>query len=310
MSTSAPAPPPATQPSLWRAWCYLVLLSWRRQARARQMVWIALGLLAFTTIMTAVASAADLFHRPRYRQYTAEALVMIDAVRPGSPVQAVADASFGAAHAIAASDTSAVQIFSRYVVAAVFLGFLLPLWSLSFATEAIGGEREQNNLIWLLARPIPRPAIYLAKFVALLPWTFALNVGGFALLCLAGGRPGLTALRMFWPAAVCATLAFAALFHLMGAAFRRPAVFAIGYSFFLEIILGNMPGYLKRVSIGFYAHCMMLETAERHGVLLERSAVYQPVDGTTAMIVLLAATTALLALGMVVFSRTQYHEGV
>ena len=235
---------------------------------------------------------------------------MIDALRPGSPLQAVANASFGAAHAIAASDTSAVQVFSRYVVAAVFLGFLLPLWSLSFATEAIGGEREQNNLIWLLARPIPRPAIYLAKFVALLPWAFALNVGGFALLCLAGGRPGLTALRMFWPAVVCATLAFAALFHLMGAAFRRPAVFAIGYSFFLEIVLGNMPGYLKRVSIGFYAHCMMLEAAERHGVLLERSAVYQPVDGTTAMIVLLTATTGLLALGMVVFSRTQYHEGV
>ena len=81
---------------------------------------------------------------------------------------------------------------------------------------------------------------------------------------------------------VCATLAFAALFHLMGAAFRRPAVVAIGYSFFLEIVLGNMPGYLKRVSIGFYAHCMMLEAAERHGVQMDRPAVYQPVDGTTA----------------------------
>ena len=55
---------------------------------------------------------------------------------------------------------------------------------------------------------------------------------------------------------------------------------------------------------------MMLEAAERHGVQLERPAVYQPVDGTTAMIVLLTATAGLLALGMVVFSRTQYHEGV
>ena len=155
MSTSAPAPPSATQPSLWRAWCYLVLLSWRRQARARQMVWIALGLLAFTTVMTAVASAADLFHRPRYREYTAEMMEMIDAVRPGSPVQAVANASFGAAHAIAGSDASAVHVFALYLASAVYLGFLLPLWSLSFATEAIGGEREQNNLIWLLARPHP-----------------------------------------------------------------------------------------------------------------------------------------------------------
>jgi ABC-2 type transport system permease protein len=299
-----------TPPSLWRAWCYLVLLSWRRQMRARQMVWIALGLLAFTTAMTAVASAADLFHRPRYRQLTGDTQAMIDALRPASPVQSLSDAYLGAARAVVASDRSAEQLFARYVAVAVFLGFLLPLWSLSFATEAIGGDREQNSLIWLLARPLPRPAVYLAKFVALLPWTIALNVGGFALLCAAGGRPGLAVLGLFWPAVVCATLTFAALFHLMGAAFRRPAVVAIGYSFFLEIILGNMPGYLKRVSIGFYAHCMMFEAAERHGVVMDQPTVYQPVDGTTAMIVLLTATAALLALGTVVFSRIQYHESV
>jgi ABC-2 type transport system permease protein len=181
---------------------------------------------------------------------------------------------------------------------------------LSFATEAVGGDREQNSLIWLLARPLPRPAIYLAKFVALLPWTVGLNMGGFALLCAAAGRPGLTALRLFWPAVLCATLAFAALFQLMGAAFRRPAIVAIGYSFFLEIILGNMPGVMKRVSIGFYAHCMMLEAAERHGIQIDRPNVYWPVDGMTAIIVLMTATAALLVLGMVVFSRTQYHESV
>ncbi len=152
--------------------------------------------------------------------------------------------------------------------------------------------REQNSLIWLLARPLPRPAIYLAKFVALLPWTVGLNMGGFALVCAAAGRPGLTALRLFWPAVLCATLAFAALFQMIGAAFRRPAIVAIGYSFFLEIILGNMPGVLKRVSVGFYAHCMMLEAADRHGIEIDRPNVYWPVDGTTAIIVLMTATAA------------------
>ena len=192
----------------------------------------------------------------------------------------------------------------------IFLTFLLPLWSLSFATEAIGGEREQNSLIWLLARPLPRPAVYLAKFVALLPWCLVLNVGGFALLCVAAGRPGLTGLVLFWPAVVCASLAFAALFHLIGAVFRRPAIISIAYSFCLEIILGDMPGYMKCVSIGYYAHCMMLEAAAARGVQMDEPSVYMPVDGTTALVVLLSATAALLALGMVVFSRMQYHEGV
>ena len=235
---------------------------------------------------------------------------MIDAVRPGDPASALSDAYFGAARAALLTDESAVQVFARWFVVPIFLTFLLPLWSLSFATEAVGGEREQNSLIWLLARPLPRPAVYLAKFVALLPWCLVLNVGGFALLCLAAGRPGLTGLTLFWPAVPCASLAFAALFHLIGAVFRRPAIIAIAYSFCLEIILGDMPGYMKRVSIGYYAHCMMLEAAAARGVQMDEPAVYMPVDGTTALIVLLSATAALLVLGMVVFSRKQYHEGV
>ncbi len=71
-----------------------------------------------------------------------------------------------------------------------------------------------------------------------------------------------------------------------------------------------MPGTMKRVSIGYYAHCMMLEAAAARGVQMDESAVYVPVGGATALIVLLSATAALLALGMVVFSRMQYHEGV
>ncbi|HVS36700.1 MAG TPA: ABC transporter permease subunit [Gemmataceae bacterium] len=297
-------------PSLPRAWWYLVLLSFRRQARARQMVWIALGLLAFIAAMTAVATAADQWHRPRYRAIVAQRQAVVDSLMPGDPGQAIADAYFGAARVAVQTEESAAQAFVRWFVVPIFLTFLLPLWSLSFATEAIGGEREQNSLIWLLARPLPRWAVYLAKFLALLPWCLALNVGGFALLCAAGGRPGWTCLALFWPAVLAASLAFAALFHLIGAVFRRPAIIAIGYSFCLEIILGDMPGYMKRVSIGFYAHCMMLETAAARGVQMDEPAVYMPVDGTTALVVLLLAATALLVLGMVVFSRKQYHEGV
>jgi hypothetical protein len=40
----------------------------------------------------------------------------------------------------------------------VFLSFLLPLFSLSFATEALGSERESRSLVWLLSRPLPRGA--------------------------------------------------------------------------------------------------------------------------------------------------------
>src|SRR5262249_20713215 len=128
---------------------------------------------------------------------------------------------------------SGLDVFSRWIVYFVFVGFLLPIMSLSFATQALGGERESRSLVWLLSRPLSRPAIYAAKFVALLPWTLGLNLGGFAILCLAAGAPGRQALRLYWPAVAGASLAFCAMFHLMSAVFRRPAIVAIVYSFFL-----------------------------------------------------------------------------
>jgi ABC-type transport system involved in multi-copper enzyme maturation permease subunit len=190
----------------------------------------------------------------------------------------------------------------------LFLSFLLPVFNLSFATEALGGERESNSLIWLLSRPLPRPAVYLAKFAALLPWTLGLNLGGFGLFCLAGGTTGWLAFRLYWPAVLVATLAFSSLFYLMGAFFRRPAVAAIVYAFFLEVILGNMPGYLKRISIGFYARCMMFDAASAYSIQPERPEVFLPVEGVTALGVLLGLTIALLGIGTIVFSRSQYQE--
>ena len=55
--TAGTLTPPA-QPSLAAAWCYLVVLSLQRQARARQMVWIALGLVGCTALILALFNLA------------------------------------------------------------------------------------------------------------------------------------------------------------------------------------------------------------------------------------------------------------
>jgi ABC-type transport system involved in multi-copper enzyme maturation permease subunit len=313
LSTQPAAP---VSPSPLSAWLYLVWLSWRRQARMRHMVWISLALLAVTTTAVTVQTLSGGWGlqkaRPwwrssplTYEQVFDETYWSLLAVAPvGSPDRAVFGAGVVRSAWAALQHTDFIN-FSGGVFL-IFVSFLLPLWSLSFGTEALGGDREGHNLLWLLTRPLPRPAIYLAKFVALLPWTLALNVGGFALICVAAGRPGLQALRLFWPAVLCATLAFAALFHLIGAYFRRPAIIALVYAFFLETILGNMPGYLKRVSISFYTRCMMYDAASDFGVQPESPLVFLPVSGTAALAMLLGAAVGLLLLGMYLFSRTEY----
>jgi ABC-type transport system involved in multi-copper enzyme maturation permease subunit len=312
---SGSAPSPGVYSSL-HAWLYLIRLSWQRQARMHFMVWISLTVLAVIGFMTAAItftggwSSQYLTMRWPYRGLTYNTAfqeidgAMVVTAPLGSPETA------GMQNAIMQAAWTVLKKtdFTNFSAAVFFffVSILLPLWSLSFATEALGGDRESHSLLWLLTRPLSRPAVYLAKYVALLPWTLALNIGGFAILCAAAGRPGLIALQLYWPAVLCSTLAFASLFHLIGAFFRYPAIVSLVYSFFLEIILGNMPGYLKRVSIGFYTRCMMYDAASNYGVQPESPSVYLPVEGFTAMLVLLCLTAALLCVGMYLFQRKEY----
>lgn len=312
------SPDPLIASSPLRAWCYLVWLSWLRQARARQMVWIALGLLGFAVGLSALNTAQgrwgmNHWRYPRrygatYPNWVTEVQTVLAARGPTAVGPALENAVLGSCRAIL--ENSGFLVFTRWAVLTLFVSFLLPLLTLSFATEALGGERENQSLVWLLTRPLSRSSVYLGKFLALLPWSLGLTVGGFALVCLVGGAPGRLAFALFWPAVFWGALAFSALFYLMGAFFRRPAVVALVYAFFLEVVLANLPGYPKRVSVGFYTRCMMFEAAGAYGVEPEKPGIYLPVSGTTALIVLAVTTVALLALGTALFARSQYHETV
>ncbi len=307
--------PETAQPSAWRAWCFLVWLSWLRQMRAHLMVWVALGLLALTAFIIGINTQANrwgMWHwrYPRFQGVTTfrDHLEYLSAVSmhpswtgPASDVLQMGRGAFD----VVLFQVSGFYVFSNWIAFGVFGTFLLPLWSLSFATEGLGREREARNLLWALTRPLSRPAIYLAKFAGLLPWCLLLNLGGFAVLCVAGGQPGLIALRIYWPAVFWGTLAFASLFHLLGALLRRPAVVALLYSFFLETVMGNLPGHFKRFSISYYIRCLMFDRAHSFGLFPERPNVYLPVSGTTAWLALAGATLACLVIGALLFTRNE-----
>src|SRR6516225_5326915 len=165
----------ATAPtaSLLRAWCYLVWLSWQRQMRARQMVWIALGLLGFATLFVSINTWLGVWDMRNWRLPNRAAPTVRqwdDAgptgwgelgpdgkVRPNDPMdmKAVLAVLWGAPRppgafpvdlavltvlpTILSPFSLQVQVFVvRGVVFGFFLNILLPLWSLSFATEAMG----------------------------------------------------------------------------------------------------------------------------------------------------------------------------
>ena len=304
--TDTTAHPRGNPPTAFRAWTYLVVFSFRRQMRVRQMVGVALGLLVICLLLVTTFTASAGWDRYEWR---------IDRIKP----YAVEHLAGGLAHAAIdeseymariRQETRPVAVFSRWVVFLMFLGFLLPLFSLSFGTSALGQDRESKSLVWLLTRPLPRASIYLAKFFGVLPWCLLMNMGSFGLLCVAGGEPGWKAFVLYAPGIFAGTLAFAAVFHLFGAISSRPAIVGLLYAFFFETMLSEVPipGTLKRLSVNYYTRCLLYSAAETENVPTESASLFVPVEPMTAWIVLLSATISITLLGMWLFSRREYRD--
>src|SRR5207248_1983694 len=128
-------------------------------------------------------------------------------------------------------------------------------------------------------------SIYFAKYIALLPWALSFTLGGLWLMCEAAGPPGRMSFSLYWPAVGLGTLAFTSLFHLFSAMTRRPTVVGLVYCFFLETLLGDMPGLMKRVSVSYYVRCLIFDAAAGLGIQPEKPSVYLPVSGHTAAMV-------------------------
>ncbi len=344
--------------SVVRAWFTLIGLSLRRQARARTMIWVALGLLLIAvgligtqTLRGGWSLGVNRFKYPPTREFdfgvfgrgtfqirekasvdlpmggkvqisdrqvldsrlvvtydeVGQQLAAMEAMLPFAvPTQAIMSAASGTYQG--ALQRSGVGKFTRAIMFSLFVGFLLPVWCLSFATEALGGELESRSIVWLLTRPLPRWSIYIAKYIALLPWALGFTVGGFWLMCQTAGAPGREAYRLFWPGIVGGTLAFTSLFHLFSAATRRPTVVGLVYCFFLETLLGDMPGLMKRVSVSYYVRCVIFDAAAGLGIHPDKPSVYMPVTGATAWTVLAVITVTSVVLGAWFFERSEYRD--
>lgn len=302
------------------------------------MGWVAVALLGLTVVWVALVSAspagwrledrrarrggtatykefaADLLPPARYAPWpTNRPLFAVEAPTPFDPTRdALTGLLLSVPHAVLSSETFRrdweVMNFSRWAVGGAYLGFVLPLFTLAYASGAIGGEREGRSLIWLLTRPLPRAAVYLAKFLGAVPWCLLFAGGGFVAVGLAGGEPGRAALRLYGPAAAGGAVAYAAVFHLLGAVVRRPVVAGMVYVFFFEQLLAALPGSLKLLSLSFYARSLMYTEADAAGLPAGMLEVAQPVSATTAWAVLAAVTVGATGLGMWLFARAEFRD--
>lgn len=150
----------------------------------------------------------------------------------------------------------------------VFLQTVVILIPLLFATSLIKNELDNGTLVYLVTRPISRPALLLTKFVATTAVSAALvTVGMVAFLIaflLPGGDPtgGSFAwwshLFAFIQAGVLGVIGYGALFTLFGLVFKRGLIWGLAYGFISEFILTNLPMLMRKFTIMHYLRSVAL----------------------------------------------------
>lgn len=129
------------------------------------------------------------------------------------------------------------------VVSSLAIGTMLPLVALICGTGAIATEIDDGAIVYLLAKPIPRATIVITKYIVAVGATILLAVipTAVASVILLGADGGLVA--GYAVAALVGTLAYCALFLLLGIVTKQAVVAGLLYVLLWESLIGGaVPG--------------------------------------------------------------------
>jgi len=202
----------------------------------------------------------------------------------------------------------AFDLFSREFVLVMFASFIVPVYSLAYATTSIGGDREDRTLLFLLVRPIPRGLVFLAKLTATIPLVVGLVVGSFYGFCRLAGEVGDLAWQRYLPSVLLMTLAYVAVFHLFAVLFRHATIVALVYSMFMEFFLGNMPGIIKRLAVNYYGRSLIYDVGVGDGLQPPEAQLFDPVSAHAALWTLGAIALIGALVGLAIFQWREYRD--
>ncbi|HEY7412371.1 MAG TPA: ABC transporter permease [Vicinamibacteria bacterium] len=197
----------------------------------------------------------------------------------------------------------------RGLMAYFYVGNVLPLAALFYATSLVADEVDGKTLTYLTSRPITRPAIFGGKFAAFVVAAACIclpsAVVTFLLLATARGVTG-TALavpHLFRDLGVMVLtlLAYGGVFALMGVLMRRPLIPGLLFLYVWES-LANLPGYLPRFTLTAWLRSLLGHAPAMRGA----AAVGEKLPPEWCVAVLVGVAAAGLALSFAVFSRREY----
>ena len=188
----------------------------------------------------------------------------------------------------------------------ILLVIVLPVISLVFGAGALGDERRDATLSFLLLRPLPRTLVAGAKLLAAWAAAFAVvGTGGVVMSVTLGARAGnWGTLGPLLLAAALSTLAYTAVFLTLGYLTRHAVLVGLVYAFVWESGMTTAVSSLATVSLmrlGLSAYTALVPTSRRY--LGELLGVVAPGVGGAAAKALVVALLAVAATAALLRSR-------
>lgn len=200
------------------------------------------------------------------------------------------------------------DVWLRHSVWFLHLQVIAPLVALIGATAAISEEVQDGTIVWMLVRPVSRPAFFIGRWLAILvPVLLAGTIGVIALaviLVTSGRAPG----DLFGPivqTTLLALVTYAAVFAALGACFRRPVIAGLVYAFGMEGLLANLPGTSPEASIVHLARSMLMSMGSGWSEIGSEGGMTYP-SGESAVATLVWVVAIALVCGCVGTRHRQY----
>ncbi|MFH8929462.1 ABC transporter permease [Streptomyces pristinaespiralis] len=155
-----------------------------------------------------------------------------------------------------ADDQVAADVLGGFAIAT-----MVPLIGVIAGTGSIGPEIDDGSIVYLLAKPVKRPTIIFTKLIVAIAVTMAFSavptfIAGFIL----NGNGQQVAIA-YTVAALVASIAYSALFLLLGTVSRHAVVIGLVYALVWETLFGSLVPGARTLSVQQWA----LSLAEKIG---------------------------------------------
>ncbi|BBA98639.1 putative integral membrane protein [Actinacidiphila reveromycinica] len=165
------------------------------------------------------------------------------------------------------------------------LSSMLPLLGVIAGTGAIGPEIDDGAIVYLLAKPIRRSTIICTKLLVAIGVTLAFSAVPTLLAGYVLNANGQDIAVAYGVATAVASVAYSAIFLLLGVVTRHAVIVGLVYALVWETVIGNLVPGAQTLSVQQWALAVGAKAAHGHVVT---SAVSLPTG-----VVMLAAVTVV-----------------